>query len=191
MIRTNALGILAAVLALAACDKPEWTKNKAQSGAAPQTASSQGAARQTGAATPPQPATLTTQDPLPAPPQWASNLMGQAFQKALPNVADCSGNLDVVTKRYAGSAPGTKVIGWGWVLKSKKPIDHVVLVDQNAVIVGVGQGGEARPDVPANSPTVTSPNTGWSAYTSMTTGPVDAYGVVDGAARCPLGHLEL
>jgi hypothetical protein len=184
MIRTNTLWLFATVFALAACDKPKWAEPAAQSSAA-------GIEVATAATATPQPATPTTQDPLPASPEWASALMGQPFQKALPKLADCSGNLDVVTERYMGSAPGTKVIGWGWVLKSQKPIDHVVLVDQNAVIVGAGEGGQPRPDVPANSPTVKSANTGWAAYTSMTKGPVDAYGVIDGAARCPLGHLDL
>jgi hypothetical protein len=83
------------------------------------------------------------------------------------------------------------MIGWGWVQKSQKAIDHVVLVDASGKIVGVGEGGQPRPDVPENSPTVKSANTGWQAFTSLTSGAVDAFGAVDGAGRCALGHLQL
>lgn len=173
--RLACICIMACVLT--ACNKPKWVQSTSAAATAAAAASA--------------PAIPTTQDALPPFPAWSATLIGQHIDKALPAMADCIGNLDVVSEKYLGQAPGTKVAGWGWVVKSQKAIGRVVLVDANARIVGVGEGGQPRPDVPENSPTVKSPNTGWQAFTGLTSGAVDAFGVVDGQARCALGHLQL
>jgi hypothetical protein len=68
----------------------------------------------------------------------------------------------------------------------------VVLADRDFRVVGAGQGGVPRRDVPRTVASITSETTGWEALTSLNGGPVDAWGVMaDGKTVCKLGHLEL
>jgi hypothetical protein len=68
----------------------------------------------------------------------------------------------------------------------------VVLVDADFRIVGAGEGGVPRPDIPAAKSYIQDPNTGWHANVARVSGPLDAYGVIaSGTAVCPLGHFQL
>ncbi|HEY3797686.1 MAG TPA: hypothetical protein VGL58_04980 [Caulobacteraceae bacterium] len=174
-VRNAVALLLVLAAALSACRRPDWANKGQQPGAANASAP---------------PVTLITPDSRPALPAWAALYMGKAVKTALPQVASCAGNLDIVTARYEGANAGAKVIGWGWDTAAAKAVDKVVLVDAAGLVVGAGEGGLSRPDVPQHSPTVTSPNTGWAAIAGMKTGAVDAFGVINGQARCPLGHLE-
>jgi len=163
---TPCLIAAAAILALSGCDKP-----KARNVPAPPAPPAGGAAQ------------------LPPLPAWGKDMIGKA-QSALfpPAYKTCLGNTDNVEQKYAD---GVKIVGWGWDPATQEPVTRVILVDITGLIAGVGETGLPRPDVNAASPQIKSPTTGWGALTSRTTGPVDAYGIVDGGkSLCQLGHLE-
>ena len=127
----------------------------------------------------------------PSLPAWAQAYIGKNPRTSFPRNGLCVGNTDVVQGRFGGASPGTSILGWGWDTHAKAHVTRVILVDINYQIVGAGEGGLPRGDVPQAKPDVTDPNTGWRAVTRLTTGPVEAYGVVDGGqAICPLGRLE-
>jgi hypothetical protein len=131
--------------------------------------------------------------PLPALPAWAGPYMykplGAAFTAQNGN---CIGNAERVVRRYAGPPAGAMVAGWGWDLAAKQRIQRVILVDPTQRIVGAGEGGLMRADVPRARPDVTDPQTGWRGLTSQLWGGVMAYGLVDeGRAVCPLGKVGL
>ena len=170
-MRTPTLpGLLAAaaILALAGCDKP---KERHPPPPAP-------------AAAPAAPAAA-----LPALPEWGQAMIGKAKDSLFPgDPRPCVGNTDNVEQRFAD---GVKIVGWGWDPATKAPIARVILVDVTGIVAGVGETGVARPDVNAAKPEIKSPTTGWAALTSRTTGPVDAFGILDGGkSLCVLGHLE-
>lgn len=124
-------------------------------------------------------------------PQWAKAYIGQNPRNVFPRNGLCVGNTDVVEGRFGGDQPGTSIIGWGWDTHAKSRVGRVILVDINYQIVGAGEGGLPRGDVPEARPEVTDTNTGWRAVTRLSAGPVEAYGVVDeGQALCRLGRLE-
>jgi hypothetical protein len=172
------------VLALSACDKPK-PRNLNDQGGPP------GA---TGAATASPPAAAATAEPLPDLPKWAKSLMGQKISEAFPvQTTACVGNTDLVTMRYQGAvAPGTRIEGWGWDPAAKAPVQHILLVAGDGQIVGAGETGLPRPDVTAARKEVTSPTTGWQAYTPQGGGGLYAFGLLgDGKTACRLGHINL
>ena len=164
----------AATLTLAGCDKPkDRTPPPAAGAAAPAAA----------------PAAKVATGPLPALPAWSQAMLGKGLTTLFPaEMKPCVGNTDTVEQRYAD---GVKIIGWGWDPATKAPIARVVLVDGTGMVAGAGETGVARPDVTAAKPEITDPATGWAAYTSRTSGPVEGYGILDGGkSLCRLGHLE-
>lgn len=123
---------------------------------------------------------------------WAVDLLGRNPRSVFARNGVCVGNTDRVIEKYTGSFAGAKIAGWGWDVATKRHVQRVILVDQTYTIVGAGDGGLSRADVPRVRPEITDGETGWNATTRMTSGPLDAYGVVgNGTAICPLGHLEL
>ncbi len=163
---TPCLIAAAAILALSGCDKPKQ--------------------RNVPAAPAPPAATAAALPPLPA---WGKDMIGKAQTALFPaEFKTCLGNTDNVEQKFAD---GVKVVGWAWDPATKQPVARVILVDITGLIAGVGETGLSRPDVNAAKPEIKSPTTGWAALTSRTTGPVDAYGIVDGGkSLCQLGHLE-
>ena len=173
---------LAALVLLAGCDRPKPAGGGA---AAPQAAAP---------AAPAAPATPTTAEAPPPAPAWAQAYMGHPLNDVFPTQStECVGNTDNVNLRYQGASPGTRVEGWGWDRTARKPIEHVLLIDDHTgVVVGAGQSGKARPDVPKARPEVTSPDTGWEAVTPKTSGGLYAFGLMaDGKSACRLGHINL
>lgn len=144
-------------------------------------------------AAPAKPQTPTTSDPLPAPPQWAQAYIGKPMKAVFPNAeGGCVGNTDVVNLRYQGASPGVRIEGWGWEPAAKKPVEHVLLVDDAGKVVGAGETGVARPDVVAARRDITSRTTGWQATTASTSGGIYGYGLLaDGKTACRLGHINL
>jgi hypothetical protein len=176
-VNARSVSVLAvSLLALAACDKPKPRGPAAAEQAAAPAATAPGA---------------STTQPAPATPAWAGSMMGKNLKTVLPREGPCFGNLDVVEMRYNGGSPGTKFVGWGWDVEAKTPVARVLLVDVDLQIVGAGETGLTRPDVPLAKTEVTSQTTGYWAVTPLTTGGVNAYGIVkDGQGACPLGHLD-
>jgi hypothetical protein len=148
-------------------------------------------ARTAPAAAPAAPAAPLAAGPLPALPAWAGGYLGKLLSD-MPQARDCKGNTDRVRQRYAGPPAGAKIVGWGWDLAAGRRIEHVLLADESLKIVGAGEGGLLRADVPRHAPQVTDPNTGWQGLTTETAGEILAYGLVDGGrAVCPLGRVAL
>jgi hypothetical protein len=165
--KLSLLSVTVAALALTGCDKPKARTPKAPAASA---------------ASPAGPA-------LPALPEWSGDMIGKAQAALFPGeLKPCVGNTDNVEQQFAD---GVKIVGWGWDPATKAPIARVILVDVTGLVAGVGETGLARPDVPAAKPEITSPTTGWAGLTSRKTGPIDAYGIIDGGkSLCRLGHLE-
>lgn len=172
----------AAVVAvlLAGCERPAWTDPARSKGPRSLTAEPAGS-----------PATPPEQGIAPAPPPWAGPLLGRRLDEIAQGVAACQGNADAVRRRYAGPPPEAELAGWGWDLAAGRRVARVVLVDESGRIVGAGEGGRRRLDVPRALPAIPDADTGWTAVTGAT-GAVTAYGLTgDGRGACRLGTLQL
>ena len=193
MARASGIIGLGAALTLAGCGQPAWRDPATARGTAalaPEAArvASADAAARRGVAH----ADRVTAEPMPSPPAWAAELIGKSLRLAYPAVGTCIGNTDAVKERFGGGLGGSKVAGWGWDPATRAPVARVLLADRDFRVVGAGQGGVPRRDVPRAVPSITSETTGWEALTSLNGGPVDAWGVMaDGRSVCKLGHLEL
>lgn len=170
----TALSALAALLALSACDQPKFRDTGPPPAAA--------------AAGPKKDAV----DPggTPASPAWAQAYMGKDLRATFPRSGVCRGNTDIVQRKYAGAPAGVQIHGWGWDVGRKARVDRIVLVDKSFRIVGAGEGGVSRPDVPTALPEITDGNTGWNANVALSAGPLDGYGVTGDDSVCVLGHIE-
>jgi len=158
------LSMLALLALVAACDQP--APRKADQAAGPPAANAP-----------------------PAVPAWAAGLQGQPFTGAFPNAMQCTGYVDGPAERTPASI---LVLGWSWVEAAKAGASNVVMVDASGNMVAFGNGGGARPDVPANVKTITRPDVGWSIRLAPMTGVYTVYGV-DPAAKsaCRLGEARL
>lgn len=180
MRRVLALGLLLGLLC--ACDRPRWARHDPGS-------------QPTAADMPPAPGKappLASPQSAPAVEAWAAGFLGKPIRGSFTKEGACLGNLDLLSLRYAGPAPGSQVIGWGWDLAARRAVERVLLADEAGLVVGAGSGGSPRPDVPRVIPAVTSKTTGWQATTSKVSGRVIAFGLVaGGTAVCALGQIEL
>jgi hypothetical protein len=128
--------------------------------------------------------------PMPPLPAWTRDLVGKPLASLFPGEPPlCVGNTDNVQQAYGGASPGVQIVGWGWDPAAKAPIPRILLVGPDGLVAGGGEPGIVRPDVNAAKPEITSPATGWAAYTARVTGPVDAYGVIGGKTLCRLGRV--
>ena len=166
------LPVLAALTGLAACDQPKWRDKPATAETAK--------------------AKVVTSDAVatPAAPVWSQAMIGKALREVFPATGLCKGNTDIVQKVYTGVPAGVQLHGWGWDLAKKARIERVILVDRTYRIVGAGEGGVARADVPTAIPEITDPSTGWNADIALKSGPLDAYGITGDNSICVLGHIE-
>ena len=174
------LGLLLGLLC--ACDRPRWARH--DPGTQPTAADM----------TPPPKKAPPPNSPQSAPDveAWAAGFMGKPIRGSFAKDGACLGNLDQLSLRYAGPAPGSKVIGWGWDLAARRGVEQVLLADEAGLVIGAGSGGSPRLDVPPVMPVVTSKTTGWQATTSKVSGRVIAFGLTDGGtAICALGQIEL
>jgi uncharacterized membrane protein len=167
-LRTTAL--LAALLALAACDRP---------------GSAAGTDKAATAAAGPQAPALPAR---PAPPAWAPGLLTAEMPAALPNALPCEGGVDGLGDRYADAV---QVLGWAWNTKAQAPVTRVVAVNRKGRFVGFGEGGLERPTVPGETSKVTYQGAGWSLVTGAPAkNGVRIYGVdLDAKAACLLGEI--
>ena len=132
-----------------------------------------------------------TPGPTPSAPIWAGPYMGKILTE-LPQSVACIGNTDGVPNRYAGPPAGAAIGGWGWDTGALRRIERVLITDESRKVIGAGDGGFQRLDVPRAQPQIKDERTGWRGYAPAVRGLVMAYGFVDGgAALCPLGEIEL
>ena len=173
-----ALAALAAV-STAGCSRPDWTNPETSKG-------SRALAVRKAKARPTDPGGT------PSPPAWVTPLLGQSLRTAFPHDGVCVGNTDAVSAVFQGDPKGARLVGWAWEYGAKAPVPRVVLVDAQDRIIGGGDSGAPRTDVPKVLPAVTSDRTGWEATAQIVAGVVRAYGVVEnGRAVCPLAGAEL
>lgn len=156
--------MLAALVAVAACDEPKPRPGKT-------------------APAPPAAAAPPTA------PEWAQGLEGEVIATAFPNSFKCEGYVDGPTERTAARVT---IVGWSWIADAADGARRIVVADAEGKIVGFGEGGVARPDVAAARKDVTRPDVGFSAASPVTSGKVVLYGV-DPAAKtaCRLGEANL
>ena len=171
----TALPVALTLLTLTACDQPKWRDTSAP----PAGADAQKPQKN-----------MDDAGGTPAAPAWAQPLIGKNLRAAFPTTGICLGNTDIVQRKFSGAPVGVQIHGWGWNTASKARLERVLLVDKTFRIVGVGEGGVSRTDVPTAVPEVTDPNTGWNANIAVTKGPLDGYGVTGDDSVCVLGHIE-
>ena len=169
------LSLLAVLVTVAACDQPKWRDTSAQP---------------PGAKAPAPQKNQVDPGGTPAAPAWAQAVIGKNLRAAFPKSGICRGNTDIVQRKYAGAPAGVQIHGWGWDVGRKARIERVVLVDKTFRIVGAGEGGISRPDVPTAVPEITDQTTGWNTNVAVTAGPLDSYGVTGDNSVCVLGHIE-
>lgn len=128
--------------------------------------------------------------PAPAAPAWSAGLRDQPLSASFPETTACLGWVDLLADRYAGAR---KVIGWGWNTPRAEPVARLVAVDDQGRMVGFGEGGLARPDVPRAAPEVRSDDSGWEVVASAPPGSVVQIYGVDPArgSACRIGQIEI
>jgi hypothetical protein len=127
--------------------------------------------------------------PPPAPPAWSAALLGQPLKVAFPGTFACVAAVDGPAGRFKGFR---RIHGWGWKPLAARPVDHVAIVDAQGVMVGFGDGGQPRPDVPKARPQVTSDLTGWTALSPLRETSYQVFGIaLQARAACPMGRVTL
>lgn len=128
--------------------------------------------------------------PTPAPPAWSAGLQDQPLVSVLPGEIVCLGAVDLLADRYAGAR---KVIGWAWNRSEAQPVARLVAIDEQGRIVGFGEGGTPRADVPRVVQEVQSDSSGWQLITWAAPGQrVQIYGVgAADASACRIGEIEI
>ncbi len=162
-LSTSILGLAGLALVLSGCDKPKERPVD-------------------------QPTADAVVQARPPGPAWAADYMGKGLRELFPETGDCVGNTETAETRYAD---GVSIVGWGADNTTHAGVGRVVLVDEGYRVVGAGETGLPRPDVPAARPDITDPNTGWRAIATIPVGAVEAYGVTnDGRGACKLGYIK-
>jgi len=103
----------------------------------------------------------------------------------------CLGHFDMISLVHKGDHPGYEVYGWAWDVDAAAPAARVIIADSTGRIVGAGEGGVNRPDVPKVLPKVTSVATGWRGLVAARGGKVTALAVLKSGKQCDAGSLQL
>ncbi len=130
--------------------------------------------------------TLST--PLPPYPAWSAGMIGKPLAEVVKGKANCIGVFDAIAARHTGANPGVEVEGWAWEPAAKKGVQHVLIVNLNDIIIGAAEGGRSRPDVPTNSPNITTPMVGWRGVVGESTGTALAVGLGAQGGQCSLSQ---
>jgi hypothetical protein len=126
--------------------------------------------------------------PAPPAPAWAAPLLGQALATAFPTVESCVASVDASTDRYRG-AHGVE--GWAWNETAQEPAAKLAVVDPAGRMVGFGEGGRSRTDVPGARKDVTSNATGYRVIAPDGPGPYLIYAIDRGRrAACRIGPAK-
>jgi outer membrane protein OmpA-like peptidoglycan-associated protein len=123
-------------------------------------------------------APVVVADSMPAYPAWAAAAIGKPLHALYPKTSTaCLGFLDGAAFKYVGPRSGDKLFGWAYDTGADAPVLRVLFADARGTIVGAGDGGVSRPDVPAKLARIASPLTGWEGYAAAS-GPVAAWAVL-------------
>jgi len=119
-------------------------------------------------------------------PSWSAPMMGKPLSALFPRRAtNCAGHLDGLME--STSATGTRIGGWAFDTSTHSAVSRVLLTDNSGVVVGAGNGGFMRYDVPANNPGVQSQATGWYGYASIVSRGLRAWAITsDPGTVCSL-----
>lgn len=178
-MKAGVWGLLIAVLATG-CERPAWTD--------PETSRA--------SRTDPQPperfgdAPAFAALPVAGTPGWSPALMNRPLHKTYPIRGDCIGSVDAVSE--PGDAKTGRVLtGWGWDPTGRQAVGRIVLVHADGRIVGAGDGGGLRKDVPKAIAAVTSDTTGWLAATSVQSGAIRVFGLLPDKSVCRIAEARL
>jgi outer membrane protein OmpA-like peptidoglycan-associated protein len=109
------------------------------------------------------PAQAAARLPITGLPAWATPFIGKNVDAGFPKASSrCKGFMDNVT---TDSPSGAAVVsGWAFDLQAQQAVNQILIVDAKGVVVGAGEGGLQRLDVPAVQPEIHSETTGWQAF---------------------------
>ena len=126
---------------------------------------------------------------LPEMSEWAQDMQNRPLNEVVSSVENaCVGYVDDVEGRFVGDPSGVQLTGWGWDAANTRPYQRFLVVDENDVIVGAGEGGLERNDVVAAVPAVTAPGVGFRVLSTQSSGLARVFGLAqDGQAACQLG----
>jgi hypothetical protein len=122
--------------------------------------------------------------------------LGRSFSRyyrVAPATA-CRGSIDVVKPIRDYRRPGFRFGGWAYDVAAAAPATAVVLTDPGGRLIGVGQSGFRRPDVPAVVPSIISMDTGYLGYipADLEASEAAAFAILaDGVSACPLTSAPL
>lgn len=132
----------------------------------------------------------STNAPVPQLPRWADGLTGRRISSFATMSNACLGYVDAVVKTFEGNRPGEEIAGWGYDRSTRLPFAHVLLTDADLIVVGAGEGGVERADVPKALAEIKSQRTGWRAIVHGKPSALSAWGLdASGRRICPLGKL--
>ncbi|MDP3175461.1 MAG: hypothetical protein Q8M88_13590 [Phenylobacterium sp.] len=117
--------------------------------------------------------------------RWTGRPLRQVL-KVAPRT-ECTGAFDAWTPAPGASGAAWRGAGWAWDALADQRVKQLVLVGGDGRIVGVGAGGDNRPDVPQVVPQVDNPNVGWTASARPPKTSVTAYAVLRDGRACEIG----
>ena len=129
--------------------------------------------------------------PGPAYASWVAPMLGHRVADVAKVTAPCLGSLDVAGTRYAGPPAKVAIEGWGWDETAKRPLPRVILTNEDGKIVGGGETGVSRKDVPAAVAEVKTPLVGWKGFAQASSGDITAVGLTASGGYCTLGTTTL
>ncbi|MBY0291763.1 MAG: hypothetical protein K2W92_00525 [Alphaproteobacteria bacterium] len=106
-----------------------------------------------------------------------------------PNVDTCQGAIEKIVPIVGSSAPNdARVMGWAWNNAARLPIERILLVNQENIIIGVASGGYASPSSSNTPKNIKSAIIGWHGFAKLPDdGIIRAFGVIrNGLEACPL-----
>jgi hypothetical protein len=117
--------------------------------------------------------------------------LGRQFQRFYSVVPGdrCLGYLDSVKIISDPWWSGTRVSGWAFDLRARKPALLALIVSTDGRVMGMAETGFERNDIPAVVPAVARTDTGFSGYVpgDLETAEGNAFAVLsDGVSACPL-----
>lgn len=178
-MKAGVWGLLIAVLATG-CERPAWTNPEASR------------ASRTAPEAPERfdDAPAMTAVAVADTPEWSQAVLNRPLHKTFAIGPDCIGNVDDVAPARAGGV-GRVLTGWAWDPVGRQAVARILIVHADGRIIGAGDGGRLRKDVPKAIPSIASNTTGWRAATNMQTGPVRVFGQMRDESMCRIAEAKL